>query len=66
MKGYNLKIHLPGENSMIEQTSRLPSLDLIANYVLALCERYTATMQNLRSTDFVLEWIHGDAFKISP
>ena len=51
---------------MIEQTSRLPSLDLIANYVLALCERYTATMQNLRSTDFLPEWVHGDAFKNQP
>jgi len=51
---------------MTEQTSRLPSLELIAKYVSALSAGDTSTMQSSRSTDFVPDWVHGDAFKNRP
>jgi steroid delta-isomerase-like uncharacterized protein len=44
----------------------LSSLELINNYVAALFERDTVAMQRLRSPDFILDWVHGDAFKNQP
>ena len=51
---------------MSEATPNLPSLDLIAKYTSALCERDNDTMQTLRSPDFVLDWVHSDAFADKP
>ena len=44
----------------------LPSLDLINQYVTALYSRDTGGMETLRSHDFVLDWVHGDAFASAP
>ena len=52
--------------AMTEQTTPLPSLELINNYATALYERDTESMQRLRSPDFVLDWVHSDAFKNQP
>lgn len=51
---------------MSEETPKLPSLELIANYTSALCERDNATMQTFRSPDFMLDWVHSDAFANKP
>jgi len=51
---------------MTENTPDLPSLSLIAQYVSALGERDEAAMQSLRSPDFVLDWVHNDAFANNP
>lgn len=51
---------------MSEEIPKLPSLELIANYTSALCERDNATMQTLRSPDFMLDWVHSDAFANKP
>jgi steroid delta-isomerase-like uncharacterized protein len=42
------------------------SLNLIANYFAALQQRDNDAMQSLRSLDFVLDWVHGDAFANQP
>ncbi len=51
---------------MSEDTPNLPSLELIAKYTSALCERDNTTMQTLRTPDFVLDWVHSDAFDNQP
>lgn len=51
---------------MTEPSFTLPSLALIENYVSALCEKDTVAMENLRSADFVLDWVHSDAFRNQP
>ena len=51
---------------MTENTPDLPSLSLIAQYVSALRKRDEAAMQSLRSPDFVLDWVHSDAFANNP
>jgi len=51
---------------MSEDALNLPSLELIASYTAALCERDNATMQTLRASDFVLDWVHSDAFANKP
>lgn len=51
---------------MNEYNSDLPSLSLITQYATALRAFDTETMQNLRSPEFVLDWVHGDAFANNP
>jgi steroid delta-isomerase-like uncharacterized protein len=51
---------------MSENSSNLPSLELISRYISALRECDNATMQRLRSPDFVLDWVHSDAFANKP
>ena len=51
---------------MPENTPNLPSLELIAKYTSALCERDNTAMQTLRAPDFVLDWVHSDAFANQP
>lgn len=42
------------------------SLDVISQYITALSSGDHATMQALRHEDFVLDWVHADAFADSP
>ena len=42
------------------------SLQIIEKYTLALKARDTLKMQALRSPDFVLDWVHADAFENKP
>jgi|APSaa5957512622_1039677.scaffolds.fasta_scaffold166690_1 steroid delta-isomerase-like uncharacterized protein len=42
------------------------SLDIISQYVTALSSSDHAAMQSLRHADFVLDWVHADAFADSP
>jgi len=49
-----------------EQTETPASLDLISQYVEALSNGDHAGMQALRHADFVLDWVHADAFADSP
>jgi steroid delta-isomerase-like uncharacterized protein len=42
------------------------SLELISQYIAALSDGDHAAMQALRHADFVLDWVHGDAFADSP
>ena len=51
---------------MTENSTDLPSLSLINKYVTALRSRDNTSMQNLRSSDFVLDWVHSDAFANNP
>lgn len=51
---------------MTDHKADLPSLALITQYVTALNARDNAVMQDLRSPDFVLDWVHNDAAANSP
>ena len=51
---------------MSENNPNLPSLEIIAKYTSALCERDNDTMQTLRAPEFVLDWVHSDAFANQP
>ena len=51
---------------MTDTLSNLPSLDLISKYVAALAAGDHDAMHALRSEDFVLDWVHGDAFATQP
>nr|NIV34400.1 hypothetical protein [Anaerolineae bacterium] len=51
---------------MTDNGPALPSLELIAEYITALRARDDATMQSLRSPDFVLDWVHNDAVANPP
>ena len=42
------------------------SLDVISQYLTALESGDYPTMQRLRDADFVLDWVHADAFADSP
>jgi steroid delta-isomerase-like uncharacterized protein len=44
----------------------LPSLETVERYVAALNERQSAAMVPLRTADFVLDFVHGDAFEDGP
>ncbi len=46
------------------QTS--PSLELIAQYITAMAAGDSQTMETLRAPDFILDWVHGDAFEDTP
>lgn len=50
---------------MTDENLNLPypaSLDVISHYLAALSISDHAAMQTLRHADFVLDWVHGDAF----
>jgi steroid delta-isomerase-like uncharacterized protein len=51
---------------MNEKHTDLLSLSLIHQYVRALSSRDVASMQKLRSSDFVLDWVHNDASANNP
>jgi steroid delta-isomerase-like uncharacterized protein len=51
---------------MPESNSQLLSLEIITQYVAALCDGNTAAMQALRGPNFVLDWVHADAFADQP
>ena len=51
---------------MTENNPDLPSLKLISKYVSALRVCDHAEMQSLRSPDFILDWVHNDAFANQP
>lgn len=51
---------------MPDKNLTLPSLDLINQYGTALRSGDTEVMQSLRSPDFVLDWVHGDAYADKP
>ncbi|HEY85213.1 MAG TPA: SnoaL-like domain-containing protein [Chloroflexi bacterium] len=42
------------------------SLQLVSEYVSALSNKDTERMNALRSPDFALDWVHGDAFDNAP
>ena len=44
----------------------ISSLDVTAQYVAALAARDTARMNALRTTDFELDFVYGDAFASEP
>jgi steroid delta-isomerase-like uncharacterized protein len=46
---------------MTDDYPDLPSLALITQYITALRARDNAAMQDLRSPDFILDWVHNDA-----
>lgn len=46
---------------MTDSNPALPSLAVITKYITALRARDNAAMQDLRSSDFVLDWVHNDA-----
>jgi steroid delta-isomerase-like uncharacterized protein len=42
------------------------SLHTIEKYIEAFIQRDTLTMQSMRTGDFVLDWVHSDAFEDKP
>ena len=42
------------------------ALDVVSKYVVALTNRDSDGMNGLRADDFVLDWVHGDAFENRP
>ncbi len=42
------------------------ALDVVSKYVVALSGRDSDGMNGLRAEDFVLDWVHGDAFENLP
>ena len=42
------------------------ALEVASSYVLALSTKNSEQMNALRSPDFVLDWVHGDAFENGP
>ena len=51
---------------MNENLSDLQSLSLIKQYVSALSSQDILSMQKLRSSDFILDWVHNDAAANKP
>lgn len=51
---------------MQTNVDELPSLRLIAQYVAAIRQRDASKLLALRSPDFVLDWVHNDAFADRP
>jgi steroid delta-isomerase-like uncharacterized protein len=51
---------------MIENSSELPSLSLLSQYISALRMRDNDVMQSLRAPDFILDWVHNDASANNP
>jgi predicted ester cyclase len=49
-----------------KQQTESTSLDVISNYVAALAARDGKRMHSFRSPDFVLDFVHGDAFEDGP
>lgn len=50
----------------IQSNEILPALSVVAAYVAALTSADSAAMSQLRTEDFVLDWVHGDAFEDTP
>ena len=44
----------------------MQAIDLISNYVNALVHQDVERMNHSRAADFVLDWVHGDAYGDSP
>lgn len=44
----------------------MQAIDLISNYINALVHQDAARMNQSRSADFVLDWVHGDAYGDTP
>ena len=42
------------------------AVDVVSKYVVALSSRDSDRMNGLRAGDFVLDWVHGDAFENRP
>jgi steroid delta-isomerase-like uncharacterized protein len=42
------------------------SLPTIEKYIKALVEADTLTMQAMRTSDFILDWVHSDAYENQP
>ncbi len=42
------------------------ALDVVSEYIVALSGRNSEQMNALRSPDFVLDWVHGDAYEDEP
>ncbi len=42
------------------------ALNVVTAYVQAMKERDSEQMSRLRAADFVLDWVHGDAFEDGP
>ena len=51
---------------MAESNSKFSSLEIISQYVAAMCARNTVAMQALRDPTFMLDWVHADAFADQP
>lgn len=51
---------------MPDQTFKPKSLQTIEKYAAALKARDTQRMQSLRASDFILDWVHSDAFEDKP
>ena len=44
----------------------MQAIELISNYVNALAHQDTDRMNHSRAADFVLDWVHGDAYGDEP
>jgi steroid delta-isomerase-like uncharacterized protein len=51
---------------MMESNLGMPSLNIITKYISALRAGDINAMRKLRSQDFVLDWVHNDAFANYP
>ena len=51
---------------MVEQNDVQRALEVIAAYSAALASGDTARMKTLRSSGYVLDWVHGDAYEDRP
>jgi steroid delta-isomerase-like uncharacterized protein len=40
----------------------MTALEVISSYIAALTEQDCEAMENYRTADFVLDWVHGDAY----
>ncbi|MCA9931472.1 MAG: ester cyclase [Anaerolineales bacterium] len=49
-----------------DYTNTMQSLDLISNYVNALVHQDAERMNRSRAAEFVLDWVHGDAYGDNP
>ena len=43
----------------------MTALEVISNYMAAMVEQDSETMDKYRTADFVLDWVHGDAYEDS-
>jgi len=51
---------------MLNSTHTPTSLHTIEKYINALMEKDNLTMQAMRTADFILDWVHSDAFENRP
>jgi hypothetical protein len=50
----------------LDPGERLSALAVVSEYAEALAARDSERMNSLRSSDFVLDFVHGDAFEDGP